>query len=368
MASEQPDELTSRVLRRAQVSKMTRALQSSLALANVKCKNGWENLSLDTLEPRLNQELSRKRPASSADTMSTSSSSISGDHSSIRGLQSSPITLPMFSDDFDRSGGRSAKRLRVGGGGKTVYPASSSKTGRKSRNGRTVHSWKTTYQLPQSSPLFGSRQTHFTNSGPISKLSFISETSTIPNDPRSPELSEEDDADLPVHSFAIQQSFIASSPPRTPPPQRRLVNKESNVSWSRTPRTGEEGADLLMFLATSPTPAGNSKRTQMMAPSTPPPKSTPLPSSIMNTPGNTGLFGFPNTPSNNFNFADFCNVTPSPAQAQWPKTPATAKTPLAVSSARRRLNFDTLMPPATSPSLSRHKETGLGMDLGGELI
>ncbi|KAF2219943.1 hypothetical protein BDZ85DRAFT_242473 [Elsinoe ampelina] len=369
MATEQPDELASRVLRRAQVSKMTRALQSSLALANVKCKHGWENLSLDTIEPRLNQELNKKRPASSTDTISDSSSSISGDHSSVRGLQSSPITLPMFSDDFDRSGGRNVKRLRTGGGGgKTVYPASSSRTGRKSRNANTVSSWKRSHQLPQSSPLFSSRHVNFANPGHISKLSFISETSTIPDNPLSPELSEDDDTDLPVHSFTLQQSMIASSPPRTPPPQRRLVNKESNVSWSRTPRTGEEGADLLMFLATSPTPAVTGKRAQILAPSTPPTKTTPLPSSIMNTPGNTNLFGFPNTPSNNFNFADFCNVTPSPAQAQWPKTPATAKTPLAVSSARRRLNFDTLLPPTTSPSMNRRKETGLGMDLGGELV
>ncbi|PNS21334.1 Ribosome bioproteinsis protein enp2 [Sphaceloma murrayae] len=367
MAMEQPDELTSRVLRRAQVSKMTRALQSSLALANVKCKHGWENLSLDAIEPRLNEELSRKRPASSNDTISNSSSSVSGDHSSYRGLQSSPLTLPIFSDEFDRSGGRSAKRPKLGGG-KSVYPASSSRTGRKSRNADTIRSWKRSHQLAQSSPLLGDRHAHFADIGQMTKLSFISEHSTVPNDPPSPELSEDDDADLPVNSFSFQQSIITSSPPRTPPPQRRLVNKDSNVSWSRTPRTGEEGADLLMFLAASPTPANNGKRAQVLAPSTPPSRTTPLPSSIMNTPGNTGLFGFPNTPSNNFNFADFCNVTPSPAQAQWPKTPATAKTPLAVSSARRRLNFDTLLPPTTSPSMTRRRDTGLGMELGGDLL
>ncbi|GAM83301.1 hypothetical protein ANO11243_012880 [Dothideomycetidae sp. 11243] len=277
----------------------------------------------------------------------------------------------MFSDDLDRSGGPT-KRPRIGGGKMSVYPASSSKTGRKSRSAATVRSWKKTYHLPQSSPMYGSRHVNFANIGNVSKLSFISETSTIPEDPLSPELSEDDDADLPVHSFGLQQSMIQSSPPRTPPPQRHLVHKESNVSWSRTPRTGEEGADLLMFLATSPTPQ-NGPRTQIVPPSTPPHRTTPLPSSIMNTPGNSNnLFGLPNTPSNNFNFADFCNVTPSPAQPQWPKTPATAKTPLAVSSARRRLNFDNLLPPSMSPCMpsrdASRKDTGLGMDLGGELL
>jgi len=348
---------------------MTRALQNSLALANVKIKHGWENLSIDALEPRLSQELARKRPASSNDTISESSSSISGDYSSLRGLASSPLTVPMFSDEHDGSGAsRSAKRQRVADS--ISYPASSLHRGRKSRNAATVSSWKKARGLPQSSPAYHTRRAHFSATNHVSKLSFISETSTVPNQPPSPELSEEDDADLPVHSFNAQSSVIQSSPPRTPPPQRRLINKESNVSWSRTPRTGEEGADLLMYLAHSPTPATIAGKTRIQAPSTPPSKSTPLPSSIMNTPGNSGLFNFPNTPSNNFNFADFCNVTPSPAQNAFPRTPATAKTPLIASSARRKLNFDGLAPPTASPNFSRstgRREAGLGMELGGDL-
>lgn len=48
----------------------------------------------------------------------------------------------------------------------------------------------------------------------------------------------------------------------------------------------------------------------------------------MNTPGNSlGLFnGALNTPGQNFSFADFCNVTPSPGPAQWgSRTPGLAK-------------------------------------------
>ena len=392
METEQPAELASRVLRRAQVSKvlitssfhglqtdphlhqMTRALQSSLALANVKIKHGWEKLSLETIEPRLNQELSRKRAASSADTISDSSSIRSADGSSARGpLASSPLTLPMFSDDLQRSGSRgpaSAKRPRMSGGKMSTYelPASSSKTGRKSRNANTVQSWKKTYHLPQSSPMYGSRHVNFASSGPVARLSFISESPSAKGDPGSPELSEDDDADLPVQSFGLTQSLIHSSPPRTPPPQRHLVHKESNVSWSRTPK---EGADLLMYLATSPTPHHGSRRT-MQPPSTPPSKATPLPSSIMNTPGGSNnLFGLPSTPANNFNFADFCNVSPSPAQPHWPKTPITSRTPHVASSARRKLNFEGLLPPTGSPALpsrdSNLKPNGLGMNLGAAL-
>ena len=104
---------------------------------------------------------------------------------------------------------------------------------------------------------------------------------------------------------------------------------------------------------------------------------TPLPSSMMSTPGGgSGPFsglGL-HTPGGNLNFADFLNMTPSPAQVggNWMRTPvAGGPTPLAAREARKRLNFDTLLPPTSnSPTLGGldRKATGLGMDLGGELV
>lgn len=279
----------------------------------------------------------------------------------------------MFSDDTDRfEGSRSFKRARVGN--RATFPASSSQTGRKTRaatrNSLAAQSWKASHRLPESSPVYHSKHARF-NSPHVSKLSFISEVSTVPDDTISPELSEDDDIDLPVHSFNINSSqHMRSSPPRTPPPQHKMLGKTANVSWSRTPRTGEDDADLLMYLANSPTPATiNGAKTLMQAPSTPPSKTTPLPSSMMSTPGGTGygLFGLPpNTPSNDFNFADFCNVTPSPAQRAWPKTPGTVKTPNTAREARRKLIFDSLHPPTGSPAMARSfngQETDLGLDL-----
>ncbi|KAI7364075.1 hypothetical protein KC328_g18827, partial [Hortaea werneckii] len=83
-----------------------------------------------------------------------------------------------------------------------------------------------------------------------------------------------------------------------------------------------------------------------------------------------GFFGFgPTTPGTNFNFADFVNVTPSPAQGPWTRTPRTVRTPATAREARRRLDFDKLMPPSSSPHVPRHtKGEGLGMELGGELL
>ncbi len=121
--------------------------------------------------------------------------------------------------------------------------------------------------------------------------------------------------------------------------------------------TGEEGADLLLFLAASPSPANPKKQTGGMAaapartgggggmetPSTPPPRmgglgKPALPSSMMTTPG--GVSALLTTPGlSGFDFSDFVHMTPSPAQKPW-KTPA-AKTPL-VAIARRRLTFDEL--------------------------
>lgn len=232
----------------------------------------------------------------------------------------------------------------------------------------TRSAWKKDHSLPESSPIDHARHARFPPNH-VSKLSFISEGSTVPDSPPSPAHSEDDDTDLPVHSFNISHSTrITSSPPQTPPPDRRM-RKAHNVSWSRTPKTGEEGVDLLMYLANSPTPAnGQRAKAVVPQPSTPPCKSTPLPSSHM-TPGTGGAPFFslgPTTPGTNFNFADFVNVTPSPAQGPWTKTPGTTRT---TREARRKLNFDTSMPPTSSPVMTRQiKSEGLGMELGGDLI
>lgn len=387
---------------------MTRVLQDRLALANVKIQNGWENMSLDLIEPQVEERLlqkQRKRPASSNDTISDTASTTSSHLHSSSGLDSSPLTAPMYSDDFPTRTGsaHSNKRLRPSEISR-LAASSGALTSRRDRVAAARHhtsSWKKTHQLPESSPISHAKHARFPSTTNPSYLSFISEGSTVPDSPPSPAHSEDDDADLPVTSFSLNSStrIITSSPPRTPPPDRRM-RKAHNVSWSRTPKTGEEGVDLLMYLATSPSPAhhhdrrdknssvitarnvGKATTTPMIpppaveAPSTPPCKSTPLPSSHM-TPGTSGMGGFlpfaPNTPATNFNFADFVNVTPSPAQVAWTaRTPVAAggRTPAAAREARRRLNFDSLLPP-TSPAVARHhvdRGDGLGMELGGELV
>jgi hypothetical protein len=372
---------------------MTRTLQNRLALANVKIKHGWESLSLDALEPRVDVELKRKRPGSSNEAMSDASS-VSERFYPHAVLDSSPLAAPIFSDDIHRSSSRGSrsnsshsvqKRPRYAQA-LNNYPASSNHARRKVRTSTTASvSWKARHQLPESSPVYHQRHARFGRAH-APTLSFVSETSTIPDDPRSPILSEEDDEDLPITSFQLTSSHMLSSPPRaprTPPPavarSARLRHSGFNAAAAaRDGHHGDDEANLLMYLATSPSPARpESAKPRFIAPSTPPPKATPLPSSMMSTPGGGAAFpGFGlNTPSTNINFADFLNMTPSPAQANgsWNRTPAGGKTPAAAREARRRLNFDTLLPPIGDNShlgLGRSqivKVEGLGMDLGGEL-
>ncbi|KAF3491470.1 uncharacterized protein GIQ15_00987 [Arthroderma uncinatum] len=246
-------------------------------------------------------------------------------------------------------------------------------------------SWSASGTAPQSSPLTRrqlQRRTYET------MPSFISESDTIPD----PDVERDVDADTGSHidpqlsksdhrgSSSSSASFRAPPPPpRTPPPRRTRFN---------TSQAGEDaagsgsGADLLLYLANSPTPATiNGKPAPHTAsmgmpdflPSTPPTQHA-IPFQLLSTP----------TPSQPFNFADFVNVTPSPAQRAWTngansRTPLnnpsrTPRTPRTTKEVRKRLNFDTLAPPSPIRGSSSKRSggsgssgVGLALQLGEEL-
>ena len=272
---------------------------------------------------------------------------------------SSPLKAPLFSDAVGPSSGGTGHRKRT-------YMASfddvaMSSPSKRLRSSPTTHksfthhghghghhghhslshssAWKSHRQLTQSSPGKPRRQQHFTTStGP--DVSFFQGSRRPSIDISSSNFVSEDDDELPMHSFRVDHS--RASPPRTPPMRNRVIpnrrhNKERLASNDQ--KSGEEGADLLLYLAASPSPAVPSTRTRMEPPSTPPPKKDlALPSSMMTTPGGGNLF--PTTPGQPFDISDYVNITPSPAQRPW-KTPvslSTAKTPLTIT--RRRLTFE----------------------------
>jgi hypothetical protein len=260
---------------------------------------------------------------------------------------SSPLKAPLFSDAIGSSNGSSGHRKRTYIGSFDHATSSPSKrfraspTAHKSFQGHTT--WKDNHQLAQSSPIKPRRQQHFTTSaGP--NVSFFAASRNMTDLLTSPNFvaqSDDDDDLLPAHSF--KANTVRSSPPTTPPMRNRTLpgkrNKDKTSTNENGAKTGEEGADLLLYLAASPSPAVPNVKTRMEPPSTPPPKhNMVLPSSMMTTPGGGSMF--PNTPGQGFDFADFVNITPSPAQKPW-KTPlalSSAKTPLSI--ARRRLTFE----------------------------
>ncbi|KAG9229745.1 hypothetical protein BJ875DRAFT_488631 [Amylocarpus encephaloides] len=376
---QEPEVVVDKVLRRAEMGKIGRKLKARLAFAQYKAVRGWEDLTIDTIEPRVEEELRLRRPASSGDLLSDSSSSTGSEfrYPSARQLMSSPLKgAAIFSDDVGpRSGASNGHRKRTYRNSFDL-PSSGSSSGKRLRSsppvGRSFNSthssWRDTRQPTQSSPIKPRKHTHFTtSSGP--NLSFYNGSSHMPDDFHSANYaaaSDDEENLLPAHSFNVP-----SSPPSTPPPARNRNNARRQKD--KNGKSGEEGADLLLYLATSPSPAVSTARARIQPPSTPPPKNSPLPSSMMTTPGGgSGLlsvFGGPNTPSQAFDFSDFVNITPSPAQKAW-RTPR-IKTPLTVG--RRRLTFEPFSSSTSSPSLREQKSntskhTGLGMQLGGDLM
>jgi len=327
---------------------MARRLQNRLALAQFKTRHGWEDLTLDIIEPKFEEEMRRKR-LSEGDVLSDSSSSASDLPYPTRTLMSSPLKAPLFSDAIGSSNGSSGHRKRTY---MTSFDLPSSSPSKRFRSSPTAHksftsghtAWKDHHQLAQSSPLKPRRQQHFTTSnGP--DVSFFQGSRRMTDVLASPNFAAQSDDDedlLPTHSFSAGNT--RSSPPSTPPMRNRSLNRrgKEKPNGDGANKTGEEGADLLLYLAASPSPANPPVKTRMEPPSTPPPKNhLALPSSMMTTPGGGNLF--PNTPGQGFDFAEFVNITPSPAQKPW-KTPVAlgAKTPLSV--ARRRLTFDEPVP------------------------
>jgi len=384
-----PEEVGERLLRRIEVAKvnslaqsstrrstnppnpqMARNLQDHLGLASYKAKHNLAEQNFKTVEEhvraRIETKAKRRRTTASVISSSSSSSSPTSDHQvfSSGAYASSPLTGPLYSDNLYGSGDIRTTRSKRTRFQPTYLDQPSTQPRRSKVKSKRTHSmappsfdstrqsWKTMHNLPVSSPL----QRRISSSYPT--LPYASQSSTIPTSPPLP-FDDDDDNDLPTHSF---RSNLHGSPPRTPPPTRsRALRKNGRTA------TGEEGADLLLYLATSPSPANPAQtpKSRLFPPSTPPQTYAGIPTSLLATPGGTNLFtGFSTPGNNNFNFADFVNVTPSPAQGAFGnRTPGVLKTPR--EAGRRRLNFDM---GGASPSVGRGGERGLGMELGGELV
>lgn len=335
---------------------------------------------MDAMAPHIELELQRKRPVSSSGT--DSSSYISDRNWLSNAIGTSTLTGPTFSDERPRPKSNGPFRPESKLQPKNMDPNANSGSRKRVRTGSMAapnchvppKQPKSTLNLSETSAVVH-RQYPQLPVFQLANTSFVSTTSTVPNSPIYGGGSSGDE-DVPLHSYQISTNTTRMRPATPPPTRAQDPDRHEASAGEREPAIGEEGADLLLYLATSPSPANPTIKARMVAPLTPPSHYAGLPLSLMNTPAGVGFMGGFGTPGSQFNFADFVNVTPSPAQPNWGnRTPAIARTPLAAREARRRLTFDVLGPSmGGSPNLRelghapRGKETGLGMELGGDLI
>ncbi|RMZ81962.1 hypothetical protein DV737_g2320, partial [Chaetothyriales sp. CBS 132003] len=349
-ASQHPfaaSQVAEKVMRRIEIAKVARNLHDCLAFASFKAQNGWQDRTLKSLQPEITEKLKRKRPPFDEEDTRSEASSFSDDPLSVTST-SNRLTRPNTATAFKVPEQKyTASRKRVRSASTTVADVSKSS------------GWKQSNGLAHSSPALVNARHGFDAATTLPR-------SAHDDSPMFDGPSDDEGRGAPLPSYAEpSSSIISSSPPRTPPPTRRLP-----------PASKQSGADLLLYLANSPSrsPAVHVAQVSSSSkppPSTPPPQHGHLPSSVLNTPGQSlGLFnGALQTPGPNFNFADFCNVTPSPGEAQWgSRTPGLAKTPRRLN--QHALTSDNLAVPTSSPTLHRQPPTsqGLALQLGEELL
>ncbi|KAL8690500.1 MAG: hypothetical protein Q9224_004394, partial [Gallowayella concinna] len=280
---------------------MARKLHDRLALASYKTQHGLDNLTPKFLEAHLESTLKRRHTASSVATSDDSSSTASDQIFFSSRPASSPHTAAIFSDDIRTS--VAARPFDKKSAHKPSYtlPNTFRASRKRSRTQSMAPplvdasraSWKSSHNLPQSSPGFHAHS-HF----PVShaaNLSFTSEVSTIPNTPPFASASDDDASESLDPPFHMASSHFRSSPPCTPPPTRSRKSRSHKRNAA-----GEEGAELLMHLATSPSPANQGLNHKLHPPSTPPSNPQALPSSMMSSSGPSGFLGGFNTPGQNF--------------------------------------------------------------------
>ncbi|KAK9466067.1 hypothetical protein V1512DRAFT_287120 [Lipomyces arxii] len=411
------------VLQRAKISKITRQLKSRLALASFKTKRGWENLALDTIEPRVAEEVARRKSSPVNGHTSHANASLS---SPINSKSVSTFPLPPLPTKLHqqvsnqlpsirkqhRANGPLDMRKRARTLSHDNKTATSSympwKSGGDDDDADSIHGYSPQAQaalrLNQSSPVYpgivSSNMTRYSTSydhhdhrqsfrptlpstASINRMSKGSPTKAKHSGAHNQAIGKRHRRNKSsVNSVGSAMSVISSasttsmsggsahrhSPPHTPP-SRTYSLYEKNQGFSRT---GEEGADLLMFLATSPSPAQRSsfahtphqiRSSHPSSMATPPSHQRSANSVSIGTPLLSGPSGAPpQTPSQGFNFSDYVNniFTPSPAQVQWSRTPI-------ITPARRRLNFDQI-PGSESSANTPANSTFTAMEVGPSLM
>ncbi|CCG81299.1 Putative uncharacterized protein [Taphrina deformans PYCC 5710] len=246
-----------KVLRRAELSRITRMLRSRLEIAQFKVGRSWQNLPFKSVEPQLEREVKLRHPEAFENTDLL-------DHPS---LASPPREVEFLVPDLPNRArhndeGSALRQSPFGADNATTVEHA-----HQTRQGTSPLKRQRSPSPPHDSPVMAS-----------SPLNYRASSSNIRErmDPRSP------------------NGHYSTPPPSTPPP--------SHLRSARTNKADtEEGADLLLYLATSPSPAKSRRVNRAIEFSSPPPIRG---SSAVNTPVGAG-----------FNLSEFLNFSPSPAPA-----------------------------------------------------
>ena len=279
--------MSQRILKRAEIGKITRVLKDRLGIAQHKIERSWQNLSFNVVGNKIARE---------AEDVARQNASNDGASSGLSGSSSGFDTRPR-SNGLASAGSRDdflvpdlPNRTRAG-------DAIRQPQGQHSRASQTMPNGGSRpgngVSAQRISPLKRSREEAIDGDTPeagSSPLKYHASGTSL-NSYGGPPSSR------PLFTNAHGRAITPPLAPSTPPPGVQSARR-SQANF----KDSEEGADLLLFLATSPSPA-RPKRTSTRALeySSPPPMRG---SSAVNTPVGAG-----------FNLSEFLNFTPSPAQA-----------------------------------------------------
>ncbi|RKF65602.1 putative cytochrome p450 52a12 [Erysiphe neolycopersici] len=365
-----PEFIVNAVLKRVEVGKISRTLQTRLAFAQFKVEHGLEDLPFDTIEPRM-QELQDANDHLSGSSCSSRSSNSSSSSSSSDILSSGSSYgesgysyenhRRCFVEALGKGSADFSDQLQL----MNVIRGSSSHRKRHCNhnyedcNYRVYSCWKRHCSSPlishivppaqgcsqaMSSPAIMSHK-HAniiitTDSGPRQLLPppplFVADScrKNYIHKPCKAEIEmENNDELLPPHPSDFKSSPplppFSPSPPCTPLPRKCNDNlschRYQNVE-KRGKESGNEVQSLLNHLSVSPLFRKASAPIQY-PPSTPPHGAAILPSSVVSTTRQTcdmlSSDTDPHTPLQAFDFSDFVNITPSPSRSSWAVTPQT---------------------------------------------
>lgn len=254
------EEAVRKIIRRAEVSRITRVLRSRLSLAKYKTSHGLQNLATDQIDPELLEEWKKENFKDSS--QNESEQALLG-----------KLMLPFSETQDGEQDQNQQEQQQQQSSPRNLFQIDHHELELKRRGGQYPSKRPRTYtdsRVMQKTP---------------DEIVTVTQTFSSPMQPSRNDASE------------TKRGNAAATLPSTPKSLTR--NRPAGLKLQ------EEVADVLLYLATSPSPATTEKRTDRNIHSL----------SLDDWKSGPDNLGFsPNTPSQKFDLSDFVNISPSPAR------------------------------------------------------